>query len=226
MKFFMTENEKNLRKNIGKKIKLARTKTNYTQEALAEKTSLSPRYISQLERGIAFGSASTIVNLCNALNISSDFLFNDLIDSTSPDFTDSIDNKFLEDYYQLNDYNKKILSRLANDLVKLQLEDGFKKRNIKYIFYSIRIFRCSQISNTCRNALKNLIQHLASRTYDKIIIRVDTHADNSDKRRYQQIVCVVHNHIANLVHHHCPDIAINALFFFPTHFFMARFLQI
>ena len=73
MKFFMTENEKNLRKNIGKKIKLARTKTNYTQEALAEKTSLSPRYISQLERGIAFGSASTIVNLCNALNISSDF---------------------------------------------------------------------------------------------------------------------------------------------------------
>ena len=91
----MTENEKNLRKNIGKKIKLARTKTNYTQEALAEKTSLSPRYISQLERGIAFGSASTIVNLCNALNISSDFLFNDLIDSTSPDFTDSIDNKFL-----------------------------------------------------------------------------------------------------------------------------------
>ena len=124
-------NKKNLRKNIGKKIKLARTKTNYTQEALAEKTSLSPRYISQLERGIAFGSASTIVNLCNALNISSDFLFNDLIDSTSPDFTDSIDNKFLEDYYQLNDYNKKILSRLANDLVKLQLEDGFKKRNIK-----------------------------------------------------------------------------------------------
>ena len=40
-------------------------------------------------------------------------------------------NKFLEDYYQLNDYNKKVLSRLANDLVKLQLEDSFKKRNIK-----------------------------------------------------------------------------------------------
>ena len=41
------------------------------------------------------------------------------------------DTSKLEDYYQLNDYNKKILSRLANDLVKLQLEDGFKKRNIK-----------------------------------------------------------------------------------------------
>ena len=84
----MTETERKLRKKIGKKIKLARTKTKYTQEALAEKTALSPRYISQLERGISFGSATTIVNLCNALNISSDFLFNDLIDSNSTLYTD------------------------------------------------------------------------------------------------------------------------------------------
>ena len=46
----MNDNEKRLRKSIGKKIKLARSKTNYTQETLAEKLSLSPRYISQLER--------------------------------------------------------------------------------------------------------------------------------------------------------------------------------
>lgn len=127
----MTETEKKLRKNIGKKIKLARTKTKYTQEALAEKTSLSPRYISQLERGIAFGSASTIVNLCNALNISSDFLFSDLINSNSSNFETSVDSSFLQDYYQLNDYNRKVLKRLANDLVKLQLEDEFRKNNIK-----------------------------------------------------------------------------------------------
>ena len=60
-----------LRKNIGRKIKLARAKSNYTQEALAEKTSLSSRYISQLERGLAFGSATTITNICKALNIPS-----------------------------------------------------------------------------------------------------------------------------------------------------------
>ena len=120
-----------LRKNIGKKLKLARTKTKYTQEVLAEKTSLSPRYISQLERGIAFGSATTIVSLCNALNISTDFLFSGLIDTNSSAFADLVDNKFLEDYSQLNDYNKKVISRLANDLVKLQLEESFKKSNIK-----------------------------------------------------------------------------------------------
>lgn len=124
----MTENEKILKKNIGKKIKLARSKTNYTQEALAEKTSLSPRYISQLERGIAFGSASTIVGLCKALNISSDFLFNDLIESDSSKYINMIDNKFLQNYSQLNDYNKKIINQLANDLIKLQAEENLKKK--------------------------------------------------------------------------------------------------
>jgi len=79
MKKKENEIEIRLRKNIGKKIKIERTKTNYTQEQLAEKAELSTRYISQLERGISFGSASTIVNLCKALNISPDFLFNDLI---------------------------------------------------------------------------------------------------------------------------------------------------
>ena len=125
----MNENEKRLRKSIGKKIKLARSITNYTQETLAEKLSLSPRYISQLERGIAFGSANTIVNLCKTLNISSDFLFSDLIDSNSCEFMDMIDNKFLENYYQLNDYNKKVVNRLTSDLIKLQLEENFKKQS-------------------------------------------------------------------------------------------------
>lgn len=127
----MKEKEKILRKSIGKKIKLARTKTKYTQETLAEKTLLSPRYISQLERGIAFGSATTIVSLCNALNISSDFLFGDLIDSDSSNLDTLIDNDFLQDYYQLNEYNKKVVSRLANDLVKLQIEENIKKSSIK-----------------------------------------------------------------------------------------------
>lgn len=125
---YMTDNEKSLRKNIGKKIKLARSKTNYTQEALAEKTSLSPRYISQLERGIAFGSASTIVGLCKALNISSDFLFSDLIKSDSSEYINTIDNKFLQNYSQLNEYNKKVINQLANDLIKLQSEDVVNKK--------------------------------------------------------------------------------------------------
>ncbi len=124
----MTDNEKILRKSIGKKIKLARSKTNYTQETLAEKASLSPRFVSQLERGISFGSATTIVNLCRALNISSDFLFSDLISANSTEAIPEFDNKLIENYSQLNDYNKKVVNRLISDLIKLQLEDDFKKK--------------------------------------------------------------------------------------------------
>lgn len=116
----MKSEEKVLRKNIGKKIKLARSKAEYTQEQLAEKLSLSPRYISQLERGIAFGSATTIINVCKALNINSDFLFHDLINNKTPISDNIADDKFLEDYMKLNDYNKNILSVLANELIKMQ----------------------------------------------------------------------------------------------------------
>lgn len=116
----MDNNEKYLRKNIGRKIKLARSRTNYTQEKLAEKLSLSTRYISQLERGIAFGSATTIINLCKALNISSNFLFDDLIENDSSSFNDLVDDKFLEAYLKLNNYNKEIVYLLTTQLVKLQ----------------------------------------------------------------------------------------------------------
>lgn len=124
----MNKNEEFLRKNIGKKIKLARAKTDYTQEKLAEKLSLSTRYISQLERGIAFGSATTIVNLCKALNISSDFLFDDLIDADQSCFNDFVDDRFLESYMKLNDYNKRIISAFTNQLVKIQDEEKANKK--------------------------------------------------------------------------------------------------
>ncbi len=123
----MNNQEKVLRKNIGKKIKLARAKAEYTQEELAEKLSLSPRYISQLERGIAFGSATTIINVCKALNINSDFLFNDLIDNKTPILDNITNDKFLEDYLKLDDYNKNIIAVFTNELIKIQNKRENKK---------------------------------------------------------------------------------------------------
>lgn len=116
----MNNHEKLLRKNIGRKIKLARTNANYTQEQLAEKISLSTRYISQLERGIAFGSATTITNICKTLNINPNFLFEDSINENSCEINDLIDAKFLKSYSKLNNYNRNILNSMASELLKLQ----------------------------------------------------------------------------------------------------------
>ena len=116
----MNSVEKRYRKSIGKKIKLARSKTDYTQEKLAEKLSLSARYISQLERGIAFGSATTIVNLCKALNINSNYLFSDIIESDSPTLNELVSDDFLEDYLKLNDYNREVINSITKEILKLQ----------------------------------------------------------------------------------------------------------
>ncbi len=121
------QTEEKIRKSIGKKIKLARSKTPYTQEQLAEKLKLSTRYISQLERGLAFGSATTIVNLCKALNISSDFLFNDSIQEDAPLTYNMVDESFLQDYYLLNDYNRNLIKFLTKELIKYQ--DSSKEKN-------------------------------------------------------------------------------------------------
>ena len=125
----MNDVEKNLRKNIGMKIKLARTKSEFTQEQLAEKLSLSARYISQLERGIAFGSATTITNLCKALNINSDFLFDDLIRCNTPIANNLVSQAFLENYLKLNNNNQTIIEAIAKELVRIQKEDETKANN-------------------------------------------------------------------------------------------------
>lgn len=125
----MNDVEKKLRKNIGMKIKLARTKSEFTQEQLAEKLSLSARYISQLERGIAFGSATTITNLCKALNINSDFLFDDLIQCNTPISNNLVNQAFLENYLKLNNNNQTIIEAIAKELVRIQKEDETKANN-------------------------------------------------------------------------------------------------
>ena len=115
-------------KSIGKKIKIARIKAKYTQEELAEEIGISARYVSQLERGKAFGSANTIISICKALNIDSNFLFNDLI---NPQDSDSINNfintKFLQSYIQLNTANKQFVDIIVHQLLKLQNDKKSKE---------------------------------------------------------------------------------------------------
>ena len=116
-------------KSIGKKIKLARVNSNFTQEELAEEIGISSRYVSQLERGLAFGSAATIVNICKTLNIDSNFLFSDIIDSKDKTAINSlIDTKFLQSYIRLNEMNQQIVEIIAVQLLKLQ-DDNLSKKS-------------------------------------------------------------------------------------------------
>lgn len=118
------EEEILIRKQIGQNLKLARSNVDMTQEKLAKKTGLSVRYISQLERGYAFGSSSTIVSLCNSLNISVDFLFGNFITNNKSHTSEFSNDDFINYYLKLNHSNKNLLKLIAKQLVELQKKDN------------------------------------------------------------------------------------------------------
>ena len=120
--------ENSLNKSIGKNIKLARIKAKYTQEELAEEIGISSRYVSQLERGLAFGSANTIVSICKTLNIDSNFLFNDLISTkNSTSINNLVSQNFLQSYIQLSTANKQFVELIVTQLLKLQNDKTSKQ---------------------------------------------------------------------------------------------------
>lgn len=59
---------------LGEKIKKLRLNKGLTQEALAEKTNLTPPYIGQIERGERKLSVETLVQIGNTLGASFDYL--------------------------------------------------------------------------------------------------------------------------------------------------------
>ncbi len=63
--------------SIGKRIRAYRRSIGMTQELLAEKVNVSPPYISRIENGSSSPSLQTLVDICNALDITIDEVMQD-----------------------------------------------------------------------------------------------------------------------------------------------------
>ena len=71
------EYKKELNMKIGERIKRSRERACLTQERFAEVIDVSVQYVSDLERGKTGTSIPTLIKICNALHVSSDYiLFN------------------------------------------------------------------------------------------------------------------------------------------------------
>lgn len=70
-------------KRVGKRIKECREKIGLTQEAFAEKTGLSVNYISTLERGSSFPRCERLIAILNALDVSADAIFCDVVNRSA-----------------------------------------------------------------------------------------------------------------------------------------------
>lgn len=104
--------EKNIDKNIkkiqiGKQFQSIRRALGLTQEQVAEKLELAPRYISDIERNKTKGSLDTFVKLCNIYNVSPSFVLKDYII-----YENSSSDVELIGYNNLNNYEKAIIKNL------------------------------------------------------------------------------------------------------------------
>lgn len=70
---------------MGKRIHDRRKQMNLTQEALAEKANVTPQTISTAELGQKAMRPETIIGVCDALGISTDYLLRGIV--TQPDNT-------------------------------------------------------------------------------------------------------------------------------------------
>lgn len=68
-----------VQKSIGKNIQKFRKKKGLTQEQLAEMVSLSPGYLSAIERGVYQISLEPLIDIINCLGCTADDLFADEI---------------------------------------------------------------------------------------------------------------------------------------------------
>ncbi len=96
-------------KSIGKKIKVARKRNNFSQEAFAEKCNISVSFLSNIERGAKKMSLETFISIATALDIITDYLLLDNIPPSTTNLTPVLE-------YAKNNSNKEHYERFVNTL--------------------------------------------------------------------------------------------------------------
>lgn len=106
-------------KRIGKNIQLARLDKGLTQDALAEKCNVTPKYISAIETGKSTGSISLIIDICNTLEITSNYIFGKTIHNSN-DSIDTLPTDIKLTYQKLKEENKLFVNQTIMHLYSMQ----------------------------------------------------------------------------------------------------------
>lgn len=105
---FDEDRKKKLAKYIGNNIYEYRKKNKFTREELAEKSNLSSNHIYELEMGNCMPTTITLIDICNALNIS----FSHLIDLKLLQNNNEFSEIFIDDFQKLTEKEKKSVIQL------------------------------------------------------------------------------------------------------------------
>lgn len=95
-------------KTIGMKLKNARLSKGYTQDYVSESINVSTDLLRNIENDRNIGSVPTLLNLCNFLEISPNYLFSDLLTYTESTLDSTLTN-YISD---ISDKDKEILKKI------------------------------------------------------------------------------------------------------------------
>ena len=105
---------KDILKVIGSRIQQARNEKGYTQEYVAEKIDKSIDILRSIENGRSVGSVETLLNICNVLEITLDYIFIDLLDKK----VDILNNKLYGNFQELTLEQKELLNVMIEHMKK------------------------------------------------------------------------------------------------------------
>lgn len=103
--------DEKLLKEIGSRINVRRRELGVTQEVLAERMEVSVQMISNLELGKKAIRPENLIKLCDALNISADYVLRGIRSERETE-------GFMEKYNLLSAENQQLLEKLAENLIK------------------------------------------------------------------------------------------------------------
>ena len=99
---------------IGNNIKTLRLSKGMTQEQMAEKLNRSVNFVSLIELGKSGTSVTTMIDICNILDIDVNCIFKGLLDYEIKDS----DRKILNNILILPDDDREIVEKLIEHLIK------------------------------------------------------------------------------------------------------------
>lgn len=101
---------------IGKILQTTRKSLGYTQEQVAEKLGLGPRFVSDIERDKTKGSIDTLVKFCNIYHVTPTFILQEYLENVDLPFDQS-----LIGFYNLSEDDKDIIRELIQYMNKRKI---------------------------------------------------------------------------------------------------------
>ena len=127
---FLLVNNEDILKVLGKNIKKVRKEKGYTQDYVAEQINVSTDLLRSIENGRNIGSITTLLNICNFLQVSPNTLFDELLDFKE----ETLDSSLLNLTNQLSKQGKNILKEII-----IHIDKNYKNRDKLLLIVSIFI---------------------------------------------------------------------------------------